>query len=63
MRCSKQLLPIPPFFLHFCKSTNKGKYIKLYFVGRISDSVIRQDHAILLGYGITPESQATQPHL
>jgi len=27
-----------------------GSGLNLCFVGRISDSVIRQDHAILLGY-------------
>ena len=36
--------PSPPFFTFFVS------VLDLCFVGRISDSVIRQDHAILLGY-------------
>jgi len=35
----------PPPFLHFL-----GSVLNMRLVGRISDSVIRQDHAILLGY-------------
>jgi len=42
------IIPSPPFFTFFQALFGSG--LNLCFVGRISDSVIRQDHAILLGY-------------
>jgi len=39
-----------PLFFAFFKLKPIGSGLNLCFVGRISDSVIRQDHAILLGY-------------
>jgi len=50
--------PSPPFFTFFWNHGKHGTTRKVLMflvrvfssVGRISDSVIRQDHAILLGY-------------
>jgi len=40
----------------------RGSVLNLCFVGQISDSVIRQDRAILLGYVALPNLQNNLTH-
>jgi len=49
----RYVYPSPPFFAFFnYYAENRRVFVLfiIYIVGRISDSVIRQDHAFLLGY-------------